>query len=386
MNGLVICTKKCNLACSYCFESGHSNPHGFNVLGGVPHSFDIFLDEYFEGFLKQLIAVNKQLNRRNTVVTFHGGEPLLVGYQALEKAFHIAKRCDESVSLSIQTNGTLIDDSLVELFKRFDVSVGISIDGPAFLHDWYRVSQSGRGSFYRVMQSIELLKANNVPVGGLATVTSESARFARNVYDFFKRCSLDFTMNPCTCASSDEPTPGACDPESFSMFCKNLFDIWVSDSAKGEKPLSIGYFEDIINSLLVLDKPWMGNCNYIPNCNGTTIAIDSDGDLFRCLHYCSDKSNSLGNVRDVLIADVCDFDNGNNSRWDYLSDNDCKDCDIAGHCYGGCPYAAEVENGSIYSRPQTCRSHSEIVRYIHAYLMRFCKDESLGASFACENN
>lgn len=382
MNGLIICTKRCNLSCSYCFESGLSYPDNRNAFESASRSFSVFLDEYFEEFLKQLVALNKQLNRRGSVVTFHGGEPLLVGYRALEKAFRIARHCDESISLSIQTNGTLIDDSLVDLFKRFNVSVGISIDGPAFLHDRYRISRSGQGSFRRVMQSIELLKANHVPVGGLATITNESAQHAKSVYDFFKRCNLDFTMNPCTCASSEASTPGVCTPESYSMFCKNLFDLWINDSEK-EKPLSIGYFEDIINSLLVLDKPWMGNCNYIPNCNGTTIAIDSDGDLFRCLHYCSDKTNSLGNVRDVLIADACNFENEDNSRWEYLSNNDCKDCNIAGHCYGGCPFAAKVENGSVFSKPQTCRSHSEIVRYIHTYLMRFCKDKSLGANLAC---
>lgn len=120
-------------------------------------------------------------------ITFHGGEPMLV------KAERVASWCRRAleildglceVDFAIQTNGTLITDDWVEVFKTYNVRVGISLDGPQSVNDTCRLDHKGRGSFDLVMDGISVLKANEIPFGILTVI-----QFGDNsleTYDFFK--------------------------------------------------------------------------------------------------------------------------------------------------------------------------------------------------------
>lgn len=71
MNGLVLCTKECNLRCRYCFEdSMHCG--AADSIETIREKFSRFLDNGFEQFVEQLVAINENLGRRETDITFHG--------------------------------------------------------------------------------------------------------------------------------------------------------------------------------------------------------------------------------------------------------------------------------------------------------------------------
>lgn len=370
MNGLVVCTRGCNLRCAYCFECDGNRERQFSEgVGNARRQFEDFIERNLGEYVSQLVELNKKMGRNATVLTFHGGEPLLVGHDLLRRALKVV--CDfDGVQPSIQTNGVLIDDDYVELFLEYGVSVGVSIDGDKETHDLYRTTSSGRGTYEKVVRAIKILKSAGVSVGGLATITNDGAERAAETYRAFKELELDFTMNPCTRTCSDGASIGSCSSEEYASFCKTLFDIWINDK---EGAPSISYFENIINSLAILDSPWMGLCYYIPSCATTTIAIDQFGMLYRCLHYCLDEKNSFGSISDTTLDSIAFGKSEYNDRWEYLSTHDCKECDIIGHCYGGCPYAAELENGTMRSRPQACESHKAVVHHIYNHLASFCK-------------
>jgi uncharacterized protein len=63
---------------------------------------------------------------------------------------------------SIQTNGTLIDREWIGLFRDEDMQVGVSIDGPAAIHDEFRVDHQDRGSHAAVEEGLESLLANGL--------------------------------------------------------------------------------------------------------------------------------------------------------------------------------------------------------------------------------
>lgn len=73
----------------------------------------------------------------NTMPGMHGGEPLLVRKEHLERIFKwINENYDTSQQNKshIQTNGTLLDDDHIEMFEKYNVHVGISCDGPPDLN------------------------------------------------------------------------------------------------------------------------------------------------------------------------------------------------------------------------------------------------------------
>ncbi|MFL6335988.1 MAG: hypothetical protein ACJ754_21985 [Pyrinomonadaceae bacterium] len=65
--------------------------------------------------------------------TLFGGEPLLIPEEDLEDLW--AWGLEQFGRNSVQTNGTLINEAHVRMFKRHNVRVGISVDGPGELND-----------------------------------------------------------------------------------------------------------------------------------------------------------------------------------------------------------------------------------------------------------
>jgi uncharacterized protein len=112
-NGVV-----CNINCAYCYQ----NPQ--RQAGNVTKLYDIDL-------------MKTALTAENRPFTLFGGEALTLPDQDLEELWSWGY--DRFGSNSVQTNGILIRDEHIQMFRKYKVSVGISIDGPGELNDLRRV-------------------------------------------------------------------------------------------------------------------------------------------------------------------------------------------------------------------------------------------------------
>lgn len=147
----------CNLGCSYCYDYNQTR---FSKL--------MTLDSARQAVEGVWPRSDERLN-----VLFHGGEPM----QAKSLIFALvpeiqarAQATGKNVLFSIQTNGTLLDEEWCELFKRYEFSVGVSLDGDASLNDRFRTTHSGRGTYEKIvglLQRYDLVRQ----VGVLTTVT-----------------------------------------------------------------------------------------------------------------------------------------------------------------------------------------------------------------------
>ncbi len=365
MNGLILCTKECNLRCKYCFEESMHQDE-CTPVSKIRRDFEYFLDHYFDTFIQELIAINKEMNRKETDITFHGGEPLLIGYDLLKKGFDMVRKYPDTI-IAIQTNGTLITDEIIQLFVDYKVRVGISIDGPKYMHDAYRRNVAGHGSFDKIFENIQKMRQAGVLVGALATVTDITVKHPEDFYGFFRDLNLDFSFNPCFTDPNLPSTYNVLNMGEFIEFYKKMFDLWINDN---EGKIYISCFERIISAMGIKKKPWMEVCSYIPDCSRTTVAINTEGEFYRCLHYCMDSKHRIGRIpEDPLCKAVGDPQIS--ARWDCLKAGECKDCDIQEYCCGGCPYVAETVNGTMMSRANTCMSQKAIVHYIYDYLSQF---------------
>jgi uncharacterized protein len=121
-------------------------------------------------------------------VIWHAGEPLVVPVSFYETAFAaIEKMRPIGLQLrhSFQTNGMLITPQWCDLFKKWDVGVGVSIDGPKHLHDAHRVTRSGRGTFDKTVAGIRLLKREQVPFHVISVLSQAGLNSPREMLDFF---------------------------------------------------------------------------------------------------------------------------------------------------------------------------------------------------------
>lgn len=120
-------------------------------------------------------------------VVWHGGEPLAVGsarFAALLEPFEPLRRAGR-VRHKVQTGATLITDGWCELIERYEIGVGVSIDGPRSANH-HRVNRVGRPMFDQIVAGVETLKRHEIPFIVLAVVSQDGTSGARDVLDFLR--------------------------------------------------------------------------------------------------------------------------------------------------------------------------------------------------------
>jgi len=165
---------RCNLDCSYCFYLEKEKL--YTDAGGMRMK-----PEVLATYIRDYIAAQP-----SSVVNFawQGGEPTLLGVDffcnvvALQE--HYAQ--GRTIENAFQTNGVLLNDTWGEFLARHRFLVGLSIDGPAHLHDAYRVDKGGQPTFDRVMAGLQVLKKHGVEFNTLTTVHRKNSPHALEVY------------------------------------------------------------------------------------------------------------------------------------------------------------------------------------------------------------
>lgn len=168
-------TPFCNINCKYCYLPNRSETRRMQ-----PETVLRTIDGLISGGFVDL--------RKGIDLNWHIGEPLTVPishYRKLFEAIDVATRERCPVQQSLQTNGTLITQAWCDFFREFKMSIGVSIDGPSFLHDSIRTTRSSSGTHAQVMNGIRLLQLNGISVTCLAVVSRRSLLFPDEIIDFF---------------------------------------------------------------------------------------------------------------------------------------------------------------------------------------------------------
>jgi len=125
---------------------------------------------------------------------WHAGEPLAVPVSWYEQAFEIINRfpgAKERAQHTFQSNGTLVNQKWCDFIKQHQVEIGLSIDGPAFIHDHHRKTRKGSGTHAQAMRGAEMLKKNDIPFGVIAVISELSLDYPDEIYRFFVDMEID---------------------------------------------------------------------------------------------------------------------------------------------------------------------------------------------------
>lgn len=168
-------TALCNLDCSYCYVPDRQNSERLPF---------VLLEKLLQAVRSSSLA-HEQLELK---ILWHAGEPLAAGIDYFRQAFALTERLVGDrwrVRHSIQTNGTLITSDWCGLFRSHGVSLGVSLDGPAAVHDANRKTLGGGGSFAKVMRGIDLLRAHDLRVNVLSVLSSQNIDRPDEMFHFF---------------------------------------------------------------------------------------------------------------------------------------------------------------------------------------------------------
>ena len=200
-------TPFCNLDCDYCYLPSRDDRSRLSLQ---------LLDAALERVLESPFFAGP------FTLLWHAGEPLTVPrafYDAATACIHAALARHglplDTIRQSLQTNGITLNDAWCDCLLRNEIHVGVSLDGPAFLHDSHRRTRTGRPSHAAVMRGIACLQRRGVPFNVIAVLTAEALEHADALYDFFADhgisevgFNMEETEGENRCSSLDCP-PGA---------------------------------------------------------------------------------------------------------------------------------------------------------------------------------
>lgn len=339
----------CNLDCSYCFFLSK------DLL--YDHAGQVMSGETLRAYLANYLDSQPD---GDVVVAWQGGEPTMRGLDFFREAVRLTdelRRPRQRVSHSLQTNATLIDDEWAQFLAEHGVLVGVSIDGPAQLHDRYRVNKAGRGTHAQVVRGWRTLQRHGVEVNVLCTLNAANQWHPLEVYRYFRdelgarfiqfipvveRVEVsDLAAAEAGWRSDDGErllyrqagdavTSRSVDPEAFGAFLSAVWDEWV---ARDIGRVFVQHFDVALGNRF-------GEytlCVHAPEC-GDAIAVEHNGDVYSCDHYV-EPGYRLGNARTdpfiELLGSEFQRDFGRAKRTALTSQ--CLGCPVRWACQGGCP-------------------------------------------------
>ena len=288
-------TARCNLNCTYCYE--------FNLADTTWRQSPAQMsDEVFDRVLDRVKRHVSWSGQKSVNFSFHGGEPCLVGPKRFDALCRRARRVlsDVKVKISLQTNGTLLDDEWASVLADNAANIGISLDGPSDINDALRVDHQGKGSYDRVRAGMDSLHRAGVPFGLLTVIQlgADPLRVHRHFLDLGCK-SLSYLMPDYThdTIGSVRETFG---PTPCADFLIPIFEDWWNNSTID---IRIRIFWDIARAI-------MGGSSHVDALGNRPLyflIVNTAGDIegLDVLKACDDGLVKTGlNVRDADFRDV----------------------------------------------------------------------------------
>ncbi|MDF2699473.1 MAG: Anaerobic sulfatase-maturating enzyme, partial [Haloplasmataceae bacterium] len=320
-------SEKCNIDCEYCFYKDISARRGTKDYGFMA------LDT-----LETIVKRAYSETEKSVIFGFQGGEPLLVGIDYYIAFFEYIDQYNVNkikTDISIQTNGTLINDEWAILFSKNHILIGISLDGPKEIHNIFRVDYKKNGTQLEVMNGIELLKKHHVEFNILTVISKYVARNIENIYQFFRDNHFDHiqfieVLDRNFLQTGTERF--SLNNKDYNKFLKDLFLLWYNDFNQG-RYVSIRLFDVMIHKLL-------GNESAVPcfnkgGCQNQNI-IEANGDVFSCDFYVT-EDYLLGNIkREPLESILNNKQTHQFIKESVLIPHECITCKYYSLCRNGC--------------------------------------------------
>lgn len=348
----LLLTDACNFRCKYCFiENTFSPSHKFSLMTRetAPAAIDFFAT---------CIQRNPKGHHGKKTIIFYGGEPLMnkgVFLFALEHIRQLQKdeRLPKHLSISLISNGSLIDEEIAGVIASRGVRVSISLDGPEEIHDEMRKNAHGGGTFTQALRGFTILREKGVAASVSCTIGTHNLERLPEIFEWFADHlgirSLGFNILL--------ETPGmTADAEYVRRANDQLIRCY--EMARGR-----GIYEDRIMRkarAFATKKPHFLDCG---GC-GKQLVVAPDGRIGPCHAYLSTKKYFVGE----LDGDFDPFNDPTFIEWSKrspLNMPQCFNCEALGICGGGCAYNAEMRHGSIWAVDTLFCIHSkETLRWL----------------------
>ncbi len=316
----------CNMRCGYCFYADEMTQR-------TVRNYGFMNKETVENLIEKTLT-----NAEDTCTfAFQGGEPTLIGLDYYKRFVKTVKEKNKGklrIDYALQTNGIVIDDEWADFFHENNFLVGVSLDGPADVHNMNRTLTDGKPSFSKVMGAINILRKHNVEFNTLTVVTAMTARYTEKIYRFFQKNGLNYQQYIACLDHFGEERGGekfSLTPEGYGNFLCRLFDLWYADLQSGKQPY-IRYFENLVAMAMGRGSELCGTSGVCSN----QYVIEADGSVYPCDFYAID-GYLIGNLNENSFDDIDE----ERKKIGFVEKSlivaeECKICPWYRLCRGGC--------------------------------------------------
>lgn len=303
----------CNMRCNYCYGN-------YGETSGTLELDDCQL------LLRRL--KEEEVSGNKVEFLWHGGEPALLGARNFEKMASLLNTLEKDgieVTHSLQSNGMGLNEPWPDILGDMDINVGISLDGPACLHDIARKTPEGSGTYVAILKNVNKLREANVKVSLLCTLGPAHENQEMEIADWLLELDLPIKFNPLFAKGRSRARfPLA----SYYGFLKNIFLILLKNGyGKSVQP-----FEWMLRSILYNMPP--GECSFSGNCGKNIFSFGKGG----VIGLCTRTQEVLGNLVTTSLKNIRE-----SPRWLERMNHSaklrkhCGKCEVLRFCHGGCP-------------------------------------------------
>ncbi len=354
----------CNLDCTYCFylEKSELFPETDR------HRMSAEVQE-------ELIRQVMQQSGDSVSIAWQGGEPTLMGLDFYKRAVELEMKYGhgQSVGNGLQTNGTLLNEEWASFLKKYDWLVGLSLDGPAHIHNRYRKDRGGHDTHKKVEENALMLLENGVAVNVLATLTDYSVQFPEETYSYFKSLGLNWMQFiPIVEPDPEDPSKAASfsvSAEDYGKFLVKVFDLWLADFENGQPTTHIRHFDSVFYAYVGLEPP---ECTMMKEC-GPYVAVEHNGNVYSCDFFVEPKWK-LGNIMHHRITAMLNSKKQQTfGAAKAVLPGECRRCPWLTKCYGGCT-KDRIKDPRDKRKPRFCKSYKLFFAHADKTLKQLAED------------
>ncbi|WP_087024010.1 anaerobic sulfatase maturase [Thaumasiovibrio subtropicus] len=366
----------CNIDCHYCFYLEKEKLYPDRQAQWR------MSDETLETYVRQQIEAQPG---PHVEFAWQGGEPTLMGLPFYERVIALCEKYGKGKTIqhAFQTNAILLNDDWCQFFAKHNFLIGVSIDGPAELHDHYRVTRSGKPTHEKVMAGIVCLKKHGVAFNTLTVINSVNVKHPKALYQFLTEIGSTFLQfiplvereakQQDTSAlslvlpgeSMATVTDWSVPSWQYGEFLNQVFDVWVR---RDVGRVFVQMFDTTLAS-------WCGQpsgvCVFSETC-GHAFALEANGDLYSCDHYVYPEY-LLGNIHQISIKELNEGDAAHQFGQDKRNTltPDCQRCDFRFACHGGCPkHRFDVSPSGFPNHNYFCQGYKHFFKHSAPYMAK----------------
>ncbi|MBP5230943.1 MAG: thioether cross-link-forming SCIFF peptide maturase [Clostridia bacterium] len=323
----------CNLNCAYCFAA-QGKYHGERAL----MSFEV-------GKRALDFLIEQSGKRKNLEVDFFGGEPLMnwdVCKRLVRYAHSIEEQNGKRFRFTLTTNGMLLNDEVTDFCNREMHNVVLSLDGRKEVHDAWRKTPSGEGSYDKVVPKFQAFVAEREKAGKSyyirGTYTGRNRDFLNDILHMADLGFRELSMEPVVCDPSEPYALREEDLPGLKEQYEELAFEMIRRRKAGNGFTFYHYMIDLTG----------GPCVYkrISGCGSGTeyLAVTPSGDLYPCHQFVGDPKFRMGDIWEgVTNTELRDSFKLCNA----YAREECRDCWAKLYCSGGCAANAYHASGDI---------------------------------------